>query len=407
MLSPHSLYLHIPFCVHRCAYCDFNTYAGLESLITAYAQALVREIEFSGRSAALANAGQPLPVHTIFFGGGTPSLLPLDALAAILAATRHSYALAPDAEISLEANPGTLTPDYLYGLRALGVNRLSLGMQSAHPDDLRLLERQHNLDDVIQACGQARRAGLDNFNLDLMFGLPGQSLARWSQNLELALSLRPTHLSLYALTVEHGTPLAHWAARGLVAEADPDLAAEMYELAQARLAQSGYTQYEISNWAANDAAGNLRACRHNLQYWRALPYLGLGAGAHGYSTGQRTVATLAPAAYIRRLTPPLPENTTPFPATPASSEIRSLSSQDELSEYLLMRLRLTQEGVPAAEFESRFGRSLVEIFPKQIERLLANNLLEWHTPPAAPSSSLRLSPRAYLLSNHVFRALLP
>ena len=399
MHPPYSLYLHIPFCIHRCAYCDFNTYAGLESLIEPYTQALVQEIEYSGQSAAAYHGGSPLPLHTVFFGGGTPSLLPAAGLAQILQAIRRAYELSPQAEISLEANPGTLSLEVLQQLHALGVNRLSLGMQSANPEELQFLERQHGLQDVIHACGWARQAGLENFNLDLIFGLPGQSLESWQASLDTALTLRPPHLSLYALTIEHGTPLAHRVANGLVSEPDPDLAAEMYEHAQEKLAVVGYTQYEISNWALPSTSG-LLSCRHNLQYWRGLPYLGLGAGAHGYAAAQRSVTVLAPAAYIQRLaaarTAPLS-----FPRTPASSEIRVLTPQDELGEYMMMRLRLVQEGVPEDEFQARFGHTLEETFPNQIRRLLQTGLIEWNAAPGG--RCLRLAPRAYLLGNRVFR----
>jgi oxygen-independent coproporphyrinogen-3 oxidase len=209
-----------------------------------------------------------------------------------------SYDLAADAEISLEANPGSLRPGYLAGLRAAGVNRLSLGVQSASPEELRLLERQHAYEDVIAAVLMAREEGFENLNLDLIFALPGQSLAAWQHNLELSLELHPEHFSLYALTIEHGTPFQKMADRGLLPLIDPDLAADMYEWAMQRLAEAGYEQYEISNWARR-RDGQLLACRHNLQYWRNLPYIGMGAGAHGFVGGHRTVNVLAPAALYR------------------------------------------------------------------------------------------------------------
>ena len=277
-MQPHSIYLHIPFCQHRCSYCDFNTYAGLENLISAYAQALQHEIKY-----VAATLDAKLPVHTIFFGGGTPSLLPAEYLANILKTLRTSFNVFPDAEISLEANPGTLSAAYLTELRNLGINRLSLGMQSAHPDELKFLERIHDYMDVVDAVTWARQAGFDNLSLDLIFGLPEQQTQTWVDSLQRALALAPEHFSLYALTLEHGTPLGSWAARGLIPEPDPDRAADMYELATEMLAQAGYAQYEISNWAREN-----HECRHNVQYWRNQPYLGLGAGAHGFVNGMRT-----------------------------------------------------------------------------------------------------------------------
>ncbi len=303
----HSLYIHVPFCRRRCSYCDFNTYAGQEHLQAAYVAALVREIGLLAVA-----AGEALPVHTVYFGGGTPSLLSPRQIAQVLEAVARHFALTADAEISLEANPGTLAPAYLKALRQAGVNRLSLGVQSAHPADLHLLERDHDFLTVIRTVAWARQAGFDNLNLDLMLGLPQQPLERWQRTVELALDLAPEHFSLYALTLEHGTPLAHWVDRGLVPAPDPDLAAEMYLWADERLRQAGFRQYEISNWARPGMV-----CRHNLQYWRNQPYLGLGAGAHGYAGGFRTVNALTPGAYIRRLedaAPWKPSMASPSPA---------------------------------------------------------------------------------------------
>ncbi len=381
-----ALYLHIPFCRHRCAYCDFNTYAGLESLIPEYVRALQREIRFLGEG-----ADPSLRVAAVFLGGGTPSLLPLNALEGIFRALRDSFSLAAEAEISLEANPGTVDLPYLRGLRSLGVNRLSFGVQSANPAELRLLERIHDYPQAIQAVAWARQAGFANLNLDLIFGLPGQSLDAWQRSLELALGLRPEHLALYALTLEHGTPMQHWVGRGLLPAPDPDLAAEMYEWAAARLARAGYVQYEISNWARGEAY----FCRHNLRYWRGEPYLGLGAGAHGYIPGLRTVTARAPRAYIRRLeAPPRPLE---FPRTPATVEARRLTPAEEMGEYMMMGLRLTQEGVSAARFRQRFGLPLEAAYGAQIARLTALGLLEW-----AGEDTLRLTPRGRLLGNRVF-----
>ncbi|MFM8319621.1 MAG: radical SAM family heme chaperone HemW, partial [Chloroflexota bacterium] len=328
-----SVYLHIPFCIHRCGYCDFNTYAGQEALIPRYVEALCSEIHAAARGFARhAAAGAPpgaqppagrLAVGTIFFGGGTPSLLSAAQMAAILDALRAACEIHPTTEITLEANPGTLSPEHLAGLRQAGFNRISLGVQSANPVELRLLERTHDFPDVIRSVAWARQAGFDNLNLDLIFGLPEQALSSWQRTLERALALQPEHFSLYALTLEHGTPFGRLARRGLLAPPDPDAAAEMYEWAAETLARHGYVQYEISNWAlhrhaprldgpgdrqTDPAAAGLSptanpayACRHNLQYWRSLPWLGLGAGAHGFANRRRTVNTLVPQAYIERL----------------------------------------------------------------------------------------------------------
>ncbi len=217
-MALYSVYLHIPFCRHKCSYCDFNTYAGLDHLTADYVRALSREAALFGES-----AGERLPVHTIFLGGGTPSLLPISALGEIFTTLEKVFSIEGKAEITMEANPGTLSLDYLRDLRALGVNRLSLGMQSARPEELTLLEREHGYPEVVQAVTWARQAGFSQINLDLIFGLPYQTLKAWQQSLELGLRLHPDHFSLYALSLEHGTPLGGWVARGLVSQPDPDL----------------------------------------------------------------------------------------------------------------------------------------------------------------------------------------
>jgi oxygen-independent coproporphyrinogen-3 oxidase len=394
-MTPFSVYLHIPFCQHRCGYCDFNTYAGLEHLMFAYVEALCYEIEF-----AADHAQEPLPVHSVFFGGGTPSLLPTDELKRILSVLSRRFNLLSGVEITLEANPGSLSLSFLKAIREAGINRLSIGMQSAQPEELRLLERQHEYSDVIQAVKWARKAGFDNVNLDLIFGLPNQSLERWAHTLDLALGLHPDHFSLYALTLEHGTPLAHWAARGLVSEPDPDLAAEMYELAVERMDVAGFQQYEISNWGRRRDGGWM-ACRHNLQYWRNLPYLGFGAGAHGFAAGGRTANVLSPAAYIQRCSPGNENGSQPvlFPCTPATQNWQPIDQATEIGETMMMGLRLTQEGVSNSDFQRRFGQTLEQVFATQISELINYSLIEWG---GQEHDLLRLTRRGRLLGNQVF-----
>jgi oxygen-independent coproporphyrinogen-3 oxidase len=295
-MSPVSVYIHVPFCIHRCGYCDFNTFAGLEALIPAYSSAVCREIELLA-----SKIRERLPIHTIYFGGGTPSLLPTNELGEIFAALDKHFQLLPSLEISLEANPGTVSKEYLQQLHSLGVNRLSLGMQSSNQVELTLLERQHSFKDIIRAVEWSRSSGITNLNLDLIFGLPYQGLKSWMANVEAALFLEPEHLSLYSLTLEQGTPMHHKIQSGLLPEPDPDLAADMYEAASSRLADEGYIQYEISNWARVDENGDSYTCKHNLQYWRTLPYLGIGAGAHGFINHQRTVNISTQLMTIQKL----------------------------------------------------------------------------------------------------------
>ena len=381
-----SLYIHIPFCIHRCAYCDFNTYAGQESHIPEYVEALNYEIEIAARSAA----GR-LKVHTIFFGGGTPSLLQAEQFESILSKVREHYDVLGGAEISLEANPGTVTRDSLKDLHSLGFNRLSLGVQSAHPEELRQLERIHDYFDVINAVKWARQAGFDNLSLDLIFGLPGQSMNRWQATVNLILGLHPDHLSLYALSVEHGTPFEHWTRHGLMSVPDPDGAADMYEWAGQKLDESGFEQYEISNWAKRS-----RQCLHNLQYWRNLPYLGFGAGAHGSANGLRVSNVLRIKTYIERVKGDLVNSAHPFPITPATVHQINISKHVEMQETLMTGLRLTREGVSADGFKNRFGVSLRDVFGREIDDLTGLDLLEWSGP------ILHLTKRGRLLGNQVF-----
>ena len=390
-MQQYSLYLHIPFCAHRCGYCDFNTYAGLEALMPAYVGALIAEARQLS-----ASTGDRLPIHTIFFGGGTPSLLSVGDIQQILDVVRIAYSVSQDAEITLEANPGTLSLKKLAGLRQAGINRLSFGVQSARPEELRLLERQHDFDDVIRGVKWARQAGFDNLNLDWIYGLPGQSLATWQRNVELAISLAPEHLSLYALSIEHGTPFKEMSSRGLLPPLDSDLAADMYEWASERLESVGYQQYEISNWAKTGLAGQPTACLHNLHYWRSLPYIGLGAGAHGFAAGYRTANVLAPAAYINRLKA---GGDFRFPRTAATATIEKIDARRAMGETMMMGLRLVGEGVSRQGFAQKFGEELDEVYGQQIERLQALGLLESVN---GAQHAIRLTKRGRLLGNQVF-----
>ena len=384
MKQPHSLYIHIPFCRHRCAYCDFNTYAGQEESLPAYVDALCREIEFVGN-----HAPAKLPLHTIFFGGGTPSLLTPNQFEAILKSISDHFNLL-NPETTIEANPGTVLLADLRDLRSLGINRISFGVQSANPFELRMLERAHNYFDVIHAVTWARQAGFDNLNLDLIFGLPLQTLDDWSITVNLILGLAPEHLSLYALTMEHGTPFGRWSARGLIPTPDPDLAADMYEWAGESLESAGYQQYEISNWSKPGLE-----CRHNLQYWRGLPYLAVGAGAHGYVNGYRYSNALRIKTYIERLNKQ-PSEDLPFPLTPATVNHHCQTTQDDKGEFMMTGLRLTREGVSAETFRERFAQEMDTLFGVEIEDLIRLGLLEWQ------AQSLRLTRRGRLLGNQVF-----
>ena len=263
------LYIHVPFCKTKCPYCDFNTYQGIESQMGSYLEAVTGEIRLWGRSLAHPQ------VRTVFFGGGTPSYLPNGDIAAILEAANDAFVIASDAEVTIEANPGDLNAEACRGLLRQGVNRLSIGVQSLDNGLLQLLGRRHSADGAIEAFQTARSAGFNNVNLDLMYGLPNQSLDQWEDTIARLAALSPEHISLYALTLEEGTPMRLWADQGKIPEPDPDLAADMYDMARRVLAESGYRHYEISNWAQPG-----QESRHNLIYWRNEPYLGVGPGAH-------------------------------------------------------------------------------------------------------------------------------
>jgi oxygen-independent coproporphyrinogen-3 oxidase len=301
-------------------------------------------------------------VDTIYIGGGTPTMLPPALLEQILMMCRDAFAVAPKAEISLEANPGTVTIDNLHRLRTAGVNRLSLGAQSFRAAELRLLQRIHSADQIGQAFQMARAAGFDNVNLDLIYGLPGQTLADWEFNLEQAFALKPEHLSLYALSVEEGTPLANRIASGLLPQPDPDLAAEMYSLAEERLASASYAHYELSNWASlrvsKDSVTEVLACRHNLKHWRVQPYLGFGAGAHSYYGGYRYSNVLRPEKYISRIE----RGSSPV------EERHAIGPAESMAETMILGLRLT-EGVRFADFRLRHGRNLCAEYATELSEL--------------------------------------
>ena len=414
----YSLYVHIPFCTRRCAYCDFNTYAGQEDSIAAYVEALCREIEIVGMSAP-----EKIAAHTVFFGGGTPSLLSPSQFKSILDSIRGYFELTEGAEITMEANPGTVSADELTELRRLGINRISLGAQSANGEELRMLERTHSFLDVIEAVSSARRAGFGNLNLDLIYGLPEQSLVTWRTTIARILDLHPEHISAYALTLEHGTAFGNWSARGLLSPPDPDAGAAMYEWASEALKRAGYIQYEISNWAKtegqeprNRREGNLPeaefsplpdfACRHNLQYWRCLPYLGLGAGAHGYAHGMRYSNVLRIKTYIERLRGRSERGTgLKFPLSPATVNQHRQTSQDDMSEFMIMGLRLTNEGIAPSTFQARFGLQLAEVYGGETNELAGLDLLEWVNKDGSGADApeaLRLTSRGRLLGNQVF-----
>ncbi len=384
LLQTVSLYLHIPFCHTRCHYCDFNTYAGILPLREPYVRALITEVELAGQLAQLTD-GTPRRSRTIFFGGGTPSLLTVKQITRLLAACRKAFAVDEQAEITLEANPGTLSFEQLKGLRASGINRLSLGSQSFDAELLHTLGRIHSPDEIVLALSNARAAGFTSINLDFMFGLPGQTMQHWKTTLDRALALHPEHFSLYSLIIEEGTLFYTWTNEGRIIPGDEDLCADMYEYADERLQAEGYQNYEISNWAL---PGH-QSC-HNLTYWRNLPYLGMGAGAHSFFEGRRFSNILDPQEYITLL------NKQQRPE--AESEL--IDRAHEMSETAFLALR-TAQGLHLPTFEERFAEPFTQFVGMRLRTVEEAGLLEQE------HEWIRLSKRGRLLGNEVFVRLLP
>jgi oxygen-independent coproporphyrinogen-3 oxidase len=370
------VYVHIPFCLHRCHYCDFNTYANQEGWHRAYVDALLRAIRRSP-----AGLG---PATSVFFGGGTPTLLAPSALAEILAAIEDCVGIAAGAEVTAEANPETVNPSVFEDLVRAGFNRFSIGVQSLVPGVLTGLGRTHSPQIALDALAAARRAGAGNLNADLIYGSPWEHARDWAATLEGIVEASPDHISAYALTVEEGTPLATLVAGGRVPDVDPDVQAERFEAAEEHLGAAGYRRYEISNWARPGAES-----RHNLLYWSAGDYLGFGAGAHGHVAGTRSWSVRLPRDFIAAVT----EGRT----TEAGREV--LSADGRAGEALMLGLRLAG-GIDVPGFERRFGARWLRSHHDALEKLIGQGLLERRGPV------LRLAPHATLLANDVVCRLL-
>jgi oxygen-independent coproporphyrinogen-3 oxidase len=324
--------------------------------------------------------------------------MPITELEKVFASLRKHFHFTSGMEITLEANPGTLSREYLDAILAMGINRLSLGMQSSSNQELKMLGRIHRTEDVRQSVLWARQAGFDNLSLDLIYGLPGQTLTTWRENLCAALEFAPEHLSLYALTLEPHVPMARSIHKGLLPAQDDDLMADMYELATDVLDQAGFEQYEISNWARCESSGRDLRSRHNLQYWLNLPYLGFGAGAHGCAAGIRMENLCRINAYSNRC---LSESSFPasFPMGPALKTWERIDKHREMQETMMLGLRLNQ-GVSGDLFYNRFGMQMNTVFGSQIGKLEKLGLLEHNL---IEKDVIKLTRRGRFLSNIVFR----
>ncbi len=375
------VYLHVPFCRVRCGYCDFNTYTATELRGVSqsdYAGHAVHEVAFAER--VLENSGVPARrVSTVFFGGGTPTMLPSTDLTTMLDAVREAWGFAPDAEVTTEANPDSVDSDYLRRLADGGFTRVSFGMQSAVPHVLATLERTHDPDRVPLVVEWARDAGLQ-VSLDLIYGTPGESLDDWQRSLDAAIACRPDHVSAYSLIVEPGTKLARQIKSGVVAEPDEDVQADMYETADARLAAAGYDWYEVSNWATDDA----HRSRHNLAYWQGHDWWGVGPGAHSHVGGVRWWNVKHPAAYAGRVA---------ADESPAAGR-ETLDGETRRVERVLLLTRI-RDGLATSELDAD-GR-------REVGGLIADELID---AKAALRGSVQLTLRGRLLADAVVRRLL-
>ncbi|HZV80935.1 MAG TPA: radical SAM family heme chaperone HemW [Geobacteraceae bacterium] len=370
-----SLYLHIPFCQRKCSYCDFNSFESPGMSLGEYAGLLRAEL------AGTAQRFSVTRVPTVYFGGGTPSLLPPPVVKELLQAAGLYYSLDADVEVTMEANPGTVTLDSLSGYRDAGVNRLSLGIQALEDRQLAILGRIHTADEARDALKLARRAGFANVGIDLMHSLPGQSLAQWEATLRQAVELEPEHVSAYGLSVELGTPFAALASSGKLLLPDEDAAAAMFEFTAEYLTAAGYEHYEISNFARPGCRS-----RHNQVYWRRENYLGFGAGAHSFAR--------QPGFGLRWENPPgLAEYAACLQGTGGSVE-EVVSREDAMAEFFFLGLRML-DGVDLAEFAAEFGISAEEAFPGVIGRFTASGLL------LKEGERISFTRRGVLLANRV------
>ena len=385
--QPFMIYVHVPFCPRKCGYCDFYSGPADDSAVCAYFEDLRQEIrENPFASPAGAGAEEKTPVSSVFIGGGTPSYVPAEEIASVLALLRERFEILPDAEISMEANPGSLTPEKCEIYREAGMNRLSLGLQSADDRLLRKIGRIHDRAQFLHSYEIAREAGFDNLNVDLISGLPGDTLENFEKGLRTVLSLKPEHLSVYSLIIAENTPF--YALYGPSGPCVGELPSEeeerlMYARTEEILSAAGFHRYEISNYAMSG-----RECRHNVGYWTHVPYIGFGAAAASFVPSEDGTTMLrfknaSSMDYLNRL----------------YEETEVLGTEDLMREYMMLKLRMT-EGVSEQEFRERFGISLQEAFPREIRKCVSAGLLQTGT------EGVRLTEKGLDLANLVFEEFL-
>lgn len=368
------IYIHIPFCVSKCLYCDFFSFPADSGTKNAYIDALCRQTESAARE--LANGYR---VVSVFFGGGTPSILEAGMLMKVLDCVRANFVMTEDCETTVECNPGTVDAVKLGIYRQSGVNRLSFGLQSADDSELRALGRIHTFRDFIESYEAARKCGFDNINVDLMSALPRQTLKSWSKTLKTVAALRPEHISAYSLIIEDGTPLAEAvsADRQVLLLPDEETEREMYYLTGEYLEAAGYGHYEISNYARPG-----RECRHNIIYWKRGDYIGLGAGASSFFNGKRYAAAKDIRAYTEA-----PDK--------AFGEPETLTASDSMAEFMFLGMRMLN-GVKRSDFRQNFGRQLDNVYGEVINKyVLSGHIID-------DGETVRLSRTGIDVSNYIF-----
>ena len=379
--EPFSLYIHIPYCISKCPYCDFNSHVVAQIPEAGYTDALLRELEYFGEESGW--RGRTL--QSIFFGGGTPSTFQPTSIGKLLAWVAATFPIANDCEITMEANPGTVDAAHFAGYRDAGVNRISVGVQSFQPKLLKFLGRVHSADEAEKALNIVKQSGFDNFSFDLIYANPGQTLADLEADLDTALEFNPPHLSAYNLTFEEGTPFHHEYRAGRMANLDEDIEIAMAELIDAKLGAAGLKRYEISNYARRWFHS-----RHNVNYWHSGDYLGLGAGAHSYRrnddgvTGRRWNNEKSPAKYMTQI-----DDT-----RQAVVERESIDAHKAAAEFMFLGLRMT-EGIRADAFRQRFGQTARQFYP-QIDTWIEGELL------MEQGEFLRFTAKGLMLANSIF-----
>lgn len=399
MKKPLGLYIHIPFCHAKCAYCDFYSKPGMgEDIMTRYVDALLLQMEDYSPAARRYN------VDSVFIGGGTPTVLPVKCMSDLIEGIHRNFNVAKGAEFTLEANPATVSSLSLSKYRKMGVNRLSIGLQSANADELSALSRIHSLDDFEASYKAARGAGFDNINVDLMYGIPLQTAESFSRSLDYATSFAPEHISVYGLKIEEGTPFA--GVRDTLMLPDEDTEADMYLDCIRYLEVKGYRHYEISNFALPG-----RECAHNLKYWNCNEYLGLGCAAHSYFSGVRFSMKRDLDLYISAMEADIPgsgmlggEGVDPKSSAMIDSvspvdEVYRISDGERVGEYIMLRLRLT-DGISSAEFEKRFGMNFDGIYGRKLKLYIDNGFMTYD------GDRYAFTPKGMYVSNYILSAIL-